>query len=74
MLSHLGRQCPPRKLGSFKYLQKLNGKKITLYDIFRTTGIRDKNVYLMDQIEERTKQKMIKFEKEKYERELKNKL
>lgn len=74
MLSHLGRQCPARKLGSFKFLQKLNGKKITLYDIFRTTGVRDKNKYLMNEIEERTKQKMIKFEKEKYERSLKSQL
>ena len=71
--SHLNKQCPPRKLGKFKYLKKLNGNKISLYDIFRITGIRDKNKYLLNEVEEKTKQKMIKFEMEKYERELKKK-
>lgn len=58
LLQVIDRPCPQRKIGKFKNLKKLNKKVITIYDIFRVTGLRNKYDFIVNEVEEKVKQKI----------------
>jgi nitrogen fixation/metabolism regulation signal transduction histidine kinase len=62
LFSVIDRPCPNRKIGKFRHLKKLNGKTITIYDIFRITGIRNKYDFIVNEVEEKVKEKLRKME------------
>lgn len=54
----IDKQCPNRKIGSFRKLKTLNQKIITIYDIYRITFMRNKNDFIVNEVEEKVKAKM----------------
>lgn len=75
MFSVIDRPCPNRKIGRFRHLKKLNEKVITIYDIFRITGIRNKYEFIVNAVEEKVKEKIKKMERnqKKYDQSKRNK-
>lgn len=60
---YMDKPCPKRKVGLFKNLQTLNGYQITMFDVLVITGAQKANEIVVEELQERTKQKLDKMVK-----------
>lgn len=64
-VSFVCKDCPYRKIGHFKGLLSLNERRITIFDIFQISEYKDYHDIVINELEEKTKEKFAKIDKKR---------
>jgi hypothetical protein len=62
-VSFVAKDCPIRKVGQFRNLMTLNGRRITIFDIFQVSEYNNYHDIVINELEEKTKEKHSKIAK-----------
>jgi hypothetical protein len=60
-VSFVAKDCPMRKVGQFRNLMTLNGRRITIFDIFQVSEYNNYHDIVINELEEKTKEKHSKI-------------
>jgi len=64
-VSFVSKDCPFRKVGMFRSMLILNERRITIFDIFQISEYKDYKDIVINELEEKTKEKFKKIDEKR---------